>query len=145
MALVYLFVFFVLSHLLFHSTVEGKRNHPNFPFFHCGKFGSIGFPFANSTNSYCGLYPVDCDETTPLIQLGRDGRSYDVKNISQSNTSYATIRVKDQVFQEHLNLRRCGLLGTLTFPNSPFVRNFGPTSATQLYTRVKFQVSSSKC
>ena len=136
MASVYLFVFFVLSHLLVHSAEEGNLNPPPCPFFHCGKFGSVSFPFEKSTNSYCGLLTVACDETTPSIQLGRDGRSYDVINISQSNTSYATIRVKDRVLQEHLNLRRCSLLGTLTFPNSPFV-SFEVTSPNQTLFKCK--------
>nr|POE84433.1 leaf rust 10 disease-resistance locus receptor-like protein kinase-like 1.1 [Quercus suber] len=96
MASVPLFVFFLLSQLVLLHSADGKWNHPNCASFHCEKLGSISFPFANS-NSYCGLCPVDCDETTPMIQLGRDGRSYDVINISQSNTSYATIRVKDQL------------------------------------------------
>ncbi|KAM3693496.1 hypothetical protein ACJW31_08G171700 [Castanea mollissima] len=130
MASVYLFVFFVLSHLLVHSAEEGKWNDRNCASFHCGKFGSIGFPFADSTNSYCGLFPVNCDETTPTIQLGRDGRSYDLINISQSNTSYATIRVRDQVLQEHLNLRRCKLLRALTFSNSNSI-SFELTSPNQ--------------
>ncbi|KAK7846243.1 leaf rust 10 disease-resistance locus receptor-like protein kinase-like 2.8 [Quercus suber] len=130
MASVYLFVFFVLSHLLVHSAVEGKWNHRNCASFHCEKFGSISFPFASGTNSYCGLCPVDCDETTPSIQLGRDGRSYDLINISQSNTSYATIHVKDRVLQEHLNLRRCKLLSTLTFPNNSII-SFEVTSPNQ--------------
>ena len=136
MASVYLFIFFVLSHLLVHSAAEGKWNQPNCPFFHCGKFGSIGFPFAKSTNSYCGLLTVDCNEATPMIQVGREGRLYDAINISQSNTSYATLRVKDQVLQEHLNLRRYCLLGTLTFPNSPFV-SFEITTPNQTLFKCK--------
>ena len=130
MASVPLFVFFLLSQLVLLHSADGKRNHQNCASFHCGKFGSISFPFANSTNSYCGLCPVDCDETTPMIQLGRDGRSYNVINISQSNASYATIHVKDQVLQEHLNLRRCKLLSTLTFPNSNSI-SFEVTSPNQ--------------
>ncbi|KAK7841048.1 leaf rust 10 disease-resistance locus receptor-like protein kinase-like 1.1 [Quercus suber] len=129
MASVPLFVFFLLSQLVLLHSADGKWNHPNCASFHCEKLGSISFPFANS-NSYCGLCPVDCDETTPMIQLGRDGRSYDVINISQSNTSYATIRVKDQVLQEHLKLRRCELLSTLTFPNSNSI-SFEVTSPNQ--------------
>nr|POF25895.1 leaf rust 10 disease-resistance locus receptor-like protein kinase-like 2.1 [Quercus suber] len=136
MASVYLFVFFVLSHLLVHSAVEGKWNHRNCASFHCEKFGSISFPFASGTNSYCGLCPVDCDETTPSIQLGRDGRSYDLINISQSNTSYATIHVKDRVLQEHLNLRRCKLLSTLTFPNNSII-SFEVTSPNQTLFKCK--------
>ncbi|KAL4612474.1 hypothetical protein ACB092_08G201600 [Castanea dentata] len=123
MASVYLFVFFVLSHLLVHSAEEGNLNHPNCTPFHCGKFGRIGFPFVKSTNSYCGLLTVDCNETTPMIQVGREG-------------SYATVRVKDQVFQEHLNLRRCSLLGTLNFPNSPLV-SFEITSPKQTLFKCK--------
>ncbi|KAM3741343.1 hypothetical protein ACB098_08G169500 [Castanea mollissima] len=71
-----------------------------------------------------------------MIQVGREGRSYDVLNISQSSTSYATVRVKDQVFQEHLNLRRCSLLGTLNFPNSPLV-SFEITSPKQTLFKCK--------
>ncbi|KAL0000160.1 hypothetical protein SO802_019762 [Lithocarpus litseifolius] len=136
MASVYLFVIFVLSHLLVHSATEGNLNHANCTPFYCGKFGSIGFPFAKSTNSSCGLLTVDCDETTPMIQVGREGRSYNAINISQSNTSYATIRIKDQVLQEHLNLRRCSLLGTLTFPNSPVV-SFEITTPNQTLFKCK--------
>jgi hypothetical protein len=76
-----------------------------------------------------------------MIQLGRDGRSYDVKIISQSNAtkdvkgqehlkSNATIRVKDQVFQEHLNRRRCDLLSNLSLPNSTYI-SFKITSPIQ--------------
>nr|POE92937.1 hypothetical protein CFP56_79200 [Quercus suber] len=57
-------------------------------------------------------------------------------NISQSNTSYATIRVKDRVLQEHLNLRRCKLLDTLTFPNSPFL-SFEITTPNQTLFKCK--------
>ncbi|KAM3691478.1 hypothetical protein ACB098_08G018100 [Castanea mollissima] len=136
MASVPLFVFFLLSQLVLLHSADGKWNHQNCAPFHCGKFGSIGFPFANSTDSYCGLFPVDCDETTPMIQLGRDGRSYDVINISQSNTSYATIRVRDQVLQEHLNLRRCQLLSALKFSNSNSI-SFEVTSPNQTLFKCK--------
>ena len=123
-----------LFSFLSHSTVEGKGKHSNcFPF-PCGNLSSIGFPFANITNPNCGIFTVNCDVMYPMIQLGRDGRSYDVKIISQSNAtkdvkgqehlkSNATIsiRVKDQVFQEHLNRHRCDLLSNLSLPNSTYI------------------------
>ncbi|GMY18429.1 LEAF RUST 10 DISEASE-RESISTANCE LOCUS RECEPTOR-LIKE PROTEIN KINASE-like 1.1 [Fagus crenata] len=142
MASVSLFVFFLFSHLvLLHSTEGGKGTHSNCLPFRCGKLGVIGFPFANTTNPSCGIFTVNCDVINPMIQLGRDGRSYDVKIISQSNAtkdvkgqehlkSNATIRVKDQVFQEHLNLSRCDLLSNLSLPNSTYI-SFEITSPNQ--------------
>jgi hypothetical protein len=142
MTSVSLFVFFIFSHLvLLHSTEGGKGKHSNCLPFPCGKLGFIGFPFANTTNPSCGIFTVNCDVINPMIQLGRDGRSYDVKIISQSNAakdvkgqehlkSNATIRVKDQVFQEHLNLRRCDLLSNLSLPNNTYI-SFEITSPIQ--------------
>ena len=50
MALVSLFVFFLLSNLvLLHSAEEGKKDLQKCQSFHCGKFSSIQFPFTNNT------------------------------------------------------------------------------------------------
>jgi hypothetical protein len=148
MASVSLFVFFLVSHLvLLHSTVEGKGKHSNCLPFPCGKLGFIGFPFANITDPSCGIFTANCDVISPTIQLGRDGRSYEVKIISQSNAakdvkgqehlkSNATIRVKDQVFQEHLNLRRCDLLSNLSLPNNTYI-SFEITSPIQTLFKCK--------
>jgi hypothetical protein len=128
MALFSLFVFFVLSNLvLLHSAEEGKKYFQKCQPFHCGKFGSIHFPFANSTNPECGLCRVDCDERKPMIQIGfewdKSSRSYEVINISQSNTTSLsnTIRIKDQALEEKLSTRKCEALTNLTFPNNMFV------------------------
>ena len=128
MALVSLFVFFVLSNLvLLHSAEEGKDYFQNCQPFHCGKFGSIHFPFANSTNPECGLCRVDCDERKPMIQIGfeRDirSRSYEVINISQSNSTSLsnTIRIKDQALEQKLSSRKCEAFTNLTFPNNGFI------------------------
>ena len=80
------------------------------------------------------LWHIHCKLWRNISKLGRDGRSYDVKIISQSNAtkdvkgqehlkSNATIsiRVKDQVFQEHLNRHRCDLLSNLSLPNSTYI------------------------
>jgi hypothetical protein len=136
MASVSLFVFFVLSHLLLlHSAEEAKKyGYPsNCPPFCCGKLGSIEFPFSDNIHPDCGFCIVNCDEISPTIQLGIDGRSYDVIKISQSNT---TISVKDQVFQEHLNLRRCELLSNLTFPKSTSI-SFEITTPNQTLFKCK--------
>jgi hypothetical protein len=84
------------------------------------------FPFANSTNPECGLCRVDCDERKPMIQIGfewdKRSRSYEVINISQSNTTSRsnTIRIKDQALEEKLSSHNCEALTNLTFPDYKF-------------------------
>ena len=126
MASVLLFVFFFLSHLvLLHSAeAEEKRKWPDcLPLFQCGKFGTIGFPFTNSSHPpRCGLLPVNCDGTPPTIQLPRNlsETPYEVINISYTNTTQS-IHVKDISLWEYLNTNKCEYLTNFTLPNSPLI------------------------
>ncbi|KAK4607920.1 hypothetical protein RGQ29_001654 [Quercus rubra] len=118
MSSVSLFAFFLLSHfVLLPSAEEEKSIHPNCPSFQCGKFSTIGFPFAKSSHPRCGLLTVNCDETTPTIQLPlgrRSIRPYEVISISHINTTQY-IRVKDLSLWEYLNTNKCEYL--LVFTN----------------------------
>jgi hypothetical protein len=118
-----LFVFFVLSHLLLlHSAEEEKRKPLNCSPFQCGKFGIIGFPFYNRKYSFCGgLLAVNCDGTPPTIELEWAGRQFEVINISYTNTTPSTTRIKDLSLSDHLNARKCEFLTNLTFPGSPSI------------------------
>ncbi|KAK4605965.1 hypothetical protein RGQ29_000305 [Quercus rubra] len=126
MASVPLFVFFFLSHLvLLHSAeAEEKRKWPDcLPLFQCGKFGTIGFPFINSSHpSRCGLLPVNCDGIPPTILLPRNlsEKPYEVINISYTNTTQS-IHVKDISLWEYLNTNKCEYFTNFTLPNSPFI------------------------
>ena len=127
MSSVSLFAFFLLSHfVLLPSAEEEKSIHPNCPSFQCGKFSTIGFPFAKSSHPRCGLLTVNCDETTPTIQLPlgrRSTRPYEVISISHINTTQY-IRVKDLSLWEYLNTNKCEYLlvfTNFTLPNSPFM------------------------
>ena len=123
MASISLFVFFALSHLLLlHSAEEENSLYLYCSPFHCGKFGNISFPFDNSKYPFCGGFlAVDCDGTPPTIQLGWSGRQYDVINISYSNTTQSTTRIKDLSLSDHLNSRKCEFLTNLTFPSFPSI------------------------
>ncbi|KAK7841046.1 leaf rust 10 disease-resistance locus receptor-like protein kinase-like 1.1 [Quercus suber] len=110
---------------MLHSA-EGKekRKWPDcLPLFQCGKFGTIGFPFTNSSHfRRCGLLPVNCDGTPPTIQLPRNlsETPYEVINISYTNTTQS-IHVKDISLWEYLNTNKCEYLTNFTLPNSPFI------------------------
>ena len=126
MASVPLFVFFFLSHLvLLHSAeAEEKRKWPDcLPLFQCGKFGTIGFPFINSSHpSRCGLLPVNCDGTPPTIQLpvGLSVKPYEVINISYTD-SRQSIRIKDFSLFKYFLTDKCEYLTDFTLPNSPLI------------------------
>ena len=119
MVSVYLFVFFVLSHLsLLHSVEEEKRKQPNRSPFLCRKFGIIGFPFTNSADPNCSLLPVNCDKTPPTIQLGWTGGPYEVINISYTGNTTQSTRIKDLSLSDHLTTQKCEFLTSFIFPNS---------------------------
>lgn len=125
MATVFLFVFFVLSHLvLLLSAEEEKRNAQSCSSFQCGKFGMIGFPFRLNKIRYynCGFLPVNCDQTPPTIQLplGFSKGAYEVINISYTNTTQSTL-VKDLSLSEYLNTNKCEYLTNFSLPKSPFI------------------------
>ena len=118
MASISLFVLFVLSHLLLLHSAE----LPNCSSFQCGKFGIIGFPFFNRKYPSCGgLFAVDCDGTPPTIQLVWGGRQHEVINISYTNTTQSTTRIKDLSLLDYLNTRKCESITNLTFPSSPSI------------------------
>ncbi|GMY18409.1 LEAF RUST 10 DISEASE-RESISTANCE LOCUS RECEPTOR-LIKE PROTEIN KINASE-like 1.1 isoform X1 [Fagus crenata] len=125
MASLSLFVFFVLSHLLLLHSAEGEnRILPNCSSsFQCGKFGMIGFPFTNITHLHCGLLAVNCDRTPPTIQLGWgwSGGPYEVINISYTNTTQSTTRIKYLSLWDHWKAGKCEYLTNLTFPSSPSI------------------------
>jgi hypothetical protein len=138
MASVFLFVFFLLSHfVLLLSAQEEKGDIQSCADFLCRKPRTIGFPFANSTNPKCGLFPVDCrDDQYPKIQLGDGGRPYKVLNISQTNTM-SSILIFDIEFGEQLkNFDICESLTNLTFPNSSFI-SFEITTPNQTLFKCK--------
>ena len=126
MASVSLFVFFVLSHLvLLHSAEEdGKQENPYCQSFQCGKLGNISFPFTKTPPSFpfCGLMPVKCDETLPMILLPLDllwpwnERQYEVLNISYTNTT-PHIRVKDSLLED-LKSNKCDYINNFALPYS---------------------------
>ena len=127
MASISLFVLFVLSHLLLLHSAE----LPNCSSFQCGKFGIIGFPFFNRKYPSCGgLFAVDCDGTPPTIQLVWGGRQHEVINISYTNTTQSTTRIKDLSLLDYLNTRKCESITNLTFPSSPYI-SFEITSPNQ--------------
>ena len=118
-----LFVFFVLSHLLLlHSAEAENRNPPNCSSFQCGYLGIIGFPFFNSKYPICGgLLAVNCDGTLPTIQQELGGRKCEVINISYTNTTLYTTRIKDPLLSDYFNNRNCESLTNSTFPSSPSI------------------------
>ena len=125
MASVFLFVFFLLSHfVLLHSAEEVQRKLQNCSPFQCGKFGNIGFPVTNIPPPFCGLLRVICDQTPPTIQLPQgpwSGRPYEVINISYTNYTTQTIRIRDLSLWEYLNTSKCEYLLNFTLPNSPLI------------------------
>ena len=125
MASVFLFVFFLLSHfVLLHSAEEVQRKLQNCSPFQCGKFGNIGFPVTNIPPPFCGLLRVICDQTPPTIQLPQgpwSGRPYEVINISYTNYTTQTIRIRDLSLWEYLNTSKCEYLINFTLPNSPLI------------------------
>ena len=124
MASLSLFVFFVLSHLLLLHSAEGENRYPPYcSSFHCGNLGINGFPFYNSENPSCvGLLDVNCDGKPPTIQLEWwDRRPYEVINISYTNTTQSTTRIKYLSLWDHWKARKCEYLTNLTFPSSPSI------------------------
>ncbi|XP_059434527.1 LEAF RUST 10 DISEASE-RESISTANCE LOCUS RECEPTOR-LIKE PROTEIN KINASE-like 1.1 [Corylus avellana] len=126
MASVFLFVFFLLSHLLLLYSAEAEvRYTKKCPLFPCGNLGALGFPFANRTNPECGVFTIECrDNAPPMIQLEDRGRQYEVLSISPDNT---TIRIKYEWPGEQLQHPaapapdECEFLHNLTFHSSSFV------------------------
>ena len=123
MASLSLFVFFVVSELLLlHSAEAVNRNPPNCSYFQCGIFGIIGFPFFEGIYPICGgLLAVNCYRTPPTIQLELGGREYEVINISYTNTTQSTTRIKDLSLLDHWNAQKCESVTNLTFPSSPSI------------------------
>jgi hypothetical protein len=64
---------------------------------------------------------VNCDGTPPTIQLEWGGRPYEVINISYTNTTQSTTRIKDPLLLDYLNTQKCESLTNLTFPSSPSI------------------------
>jgi hypothetical protein len=122
MASVFLFVFFVLSHLLLLYSAETEvRYTKKCPLFFCLGVGSYGFPFTNITNPECGVSTVDCGYRYSMIQLQDGGRPYIVKHIYKNNTEYSTIVIRDTQFSTDLTSGRCESLTNFTFPSSSFI------------------------
>jgi hypothetical protein len=118
MASVFLFVFLVLLYLLLLNSAEEELQYTKkCPPFRCGSLGDIHFPFANTTTPECGVFTVDCQFPNSTIQLEDDGRSYEVKSISQDNTIF----INDKELGEDFKSNRCESLTNLTFPNSSFI------------------------
>jgi hypothetical protein len=120
MASLFLFVFFVLSHLLLlHSAQEEVEHTKNCPLLRCGDLRPLGFPFANKTNPECGVFTIECrDDGSLTIQLEEGRRPYHVLGISQDNT----IRIKDEwLGEQHPASVECESLNNLTITSSSFV------------------------
>ena len=99
MASVFLFVFFLLSQLLLLNSTEVEVVYTKkCPPFHCGNLpGPLGFPFANMTNSKCGVFIIECrDDGFSKILLKEGGIPYDVVRIYPNKT----IRIKNDWFRE---------------------------------------------
>ncbi|CAL5350189.1 unnamed protein product [Camellia sinensis] len=122
---------FVLSHLLLlhsFSAQEDNKIQITCPkSFDCKPFHQpLSFPFSNSTYSQCGLCTVTCGESNrhPQIQLGNEGRLYDVipwydvipvENIPKN---VYHVQIHDQILQTHLENRNCNAFTDLKFPDS---------------------------
>ncbi|WCJ24478.1 Protein kinase superfamily protein [Euphorbia peplus] len=119
MAYVSLFVFFFVCLFGLQYAEEERRSHPKCPDFSCGKLGDLKFPFTNTKlPSYCGLLVVDgCHNDTQKIQLERNGTSYIVSNISQSDEIF----IQDVVFSEQLSSRKCETFKNFSLPTLPYL------------------------
>ena len=119
MASVFLFVFFVLSHLvLLLSAQEGEwGSTQRCPEFHCGYLNVTGFPFTSLSNPECDVIKVDCEGQYPKIQLGKGGRPYEFLGTSPNNT----IRMVDtELWEKRVNWSKCESFTdlSLSFPSS---------------------------
>ncbi|XP_050225375.1 LEAF RUST 10 DISEASE-RESISTANCE LOCUS RECEPTOR-LIKE PROTEIN KINASE-like 1.1 isoform X3 [Mercurialis annua] len=114
-----LLFFFFLCHLGLYSAQETEPPQ-GCPRFSCGKkLGELKFPFTTRNRSaHCGLLTVDgCDSDHDIkkIQLQKEGRWYEVRNIFQSNT----IDIHDENFSNQLQSRDCENLNNFSLPSSP--------------------------
>ncbi|XP_004300969.1 PREDICTED: probable receptor-like protein kinase At1g67000-like [Fragaria vesca subsp. vesca] len=87
MAPITLFISFLLTNLaVLHSAEEQRINKSCPPYFCNDVIGNISFPFRYEEQSReCGLYPVDCSEGFPRIQLKEGGYWHEFTSISESN------------------------------------------------------------
>ncbi|PIN26093.1 Serine/threonine protein kinase [Handroanthus impetiginosus] len=107
------FVFFFLSHLVFFMNLAESKCQKSF---NCNNLGSLEFPLSNEP--MCGLFPVNCASSIPIIQFAPEGPSYFIRQKLSTNK----FRVIDIFLQEHLRDRGtvCLAFGNSFTPNSPF-------------------------
>nr|GMD26670.1 LEAF RUST 10 DISEASE-RESISTANCE LOCUS RECEPTOR-LIKE PROTEIN KINASE-like 1.1 [Ipomoea batatas] len=88
-----------------------------------GNLGFVDFPFAKYTQPHCGLVAVNCDTTTPTVQLGTGGDWYQLQRVQESSgDDYYIIYLGDSKLQRHFVSHNYSNLNyTLHFQNSPSV------------------------
>nr|GMD27701.1 LEAF RUST 10 DISEASE-RESISTANCE LOCUS RECEPTOR-LIKE PROTEIN KINASE-like 1.1 [Ipomoea batatas] len=92
--------------------------------FSCGAIGFVEFPFAKHTQPHCGLVPVKCNTTPPIVQLGTGGDWYPLLSVIKppwGDYTY-TINLKDSKLQRPFDSHNYSKLNyTLHFQNSPSI------------------------
>ncbi|PON86955.1 hypothetical protein TorRG33x02_172020, partial [Trema orientale] len=112
MALIRLFVFFSLTHLVLLSSAEEVNQNPPCPPLLCGP---IPFPFNNKTQPECSMLRVDdCSEDIHTIQLKEGGHWYRIENISQVHS----IVINETLPRSNLNPHNCESIKSFSLPSS---------------------------
>jgi hypothetical protein len=118
MASVFLFVFFLLSHLvLLQSAKEEVRSAH---ICRCEDLDMTGFPYTNMSKPECGYFKVYCrDDKYPVatIQLEKGGKRYQFLGTSQNNA----LHIVDIEPWKHLGSQRCKSFTNLSFPNPSLI------------------------
>nr|GLL32953.1 LEAF RUST 10 DISEASE-RESISTANCE LOCUS RECEPTOR-LIKE PROTEIN KINASE-like 1.1 [Ipomoea trifida] len=92
--------------------------------FSCGAIGFVDFPFAKHTEPHCGLVPVKCNTTPPIVQLGTGGDWYPLLSVMKPPWGDYTykINLEDSKLQRPFESRNYSKLNyTLHFQNSPSI------------------------
>ncbi|KAI4357757.1 hypothetical protein L6164_001686 [Bauhinia variegata] len=125
MAPAYLFRFFPFSQLvllLLAGGGIGKQEKCSISF-NCGSLGALYFPFTTTEHQDCGLLAIKgCDDpsSSKMIQLEKDGRFFEVIEVSKQNNS---IIIFDKNLHKLLLSRSCEVFhNDFTLPlSSPMV------------------------
>ncbi|PON78670.1 hypothetical protein PanWU01x14_019280 [Parasponia andersonii] len=112
MALIRLFVFFSLTHLVLLSSAEEENDNPPCSPFLCG---SIPFPYNNKTHPECSTLTVyDCSEDIHTIRLKEGGHRYQIEKISQAHS----IVINETLPLSTLTPHNCESIKSFSLPSS---------------------------
>lgn len=110
-----LFIFMIFLFHLFPHLILSKSTCPTS--FDCPGLGSLGFPLVSNAQADCGLFTVNCaNSSSPLLQLQTGGTWYEIlRKISPNKFS-----IRDPTLQYLLQRNSCFSFTNQSLPTIPF-------------------------